>query len=309
VTGEHPRLLVVWNPRAGSKAGLPTNRAGEDDLRRAMDEQGLDGELCAPGSEGEAIQRVRQAVADGYDAVVAAGGDGTVAMVAAQLLGAPTALGILPLGSAMNVARSLGIPREIPDAAGIIASGQRRRIDVGFASDGTMFLEVASVGLSARMFGEAHRVDEGQYRSLLDLVRTVATFRHHRIVLELDDRTVIHRAVMVAVANAPYTGLGLTLAPGARLDDGRFDVVVYGRFRHAELVRHLLGILGGRVRWSPKITTYRAARVRILARHPLPVRADDRGLGRTPAEFVVRPAALTVIAPLGGPGPVAPPAE
>jgi len=105
------RILVVFNPNAGRKAGLPTNTNDEADLRRALAERHLDAEVFVSSDEAGAVERVRAAVADGYDVVAAAGGDGTVRSVAFELLGTSTALGILPAGTAMNVARSLGIPR------------------------------------------------------------------------------------------------------------------------------------------------------------------------------------------------------
>jgi diacylglycerol kinase family enzyme len=147
------------------------------------------------------------------------------------------------------------------------------------------------------MFEQAQRIDRGRYRSLLGLLRVIVRFRPARVWLRLDGRTVSLHAMMVAVANTPYTGLGLTLAPGASLDDGRFDVTVFRGFHRLELLRHLGGIVGGRHRYSPKIRTYRASRVEVDARRPLPVRVDAEGLGATPVTFEIRPRALRVVVP------------
>jgi diacylglycerol kinase family enzyme len=102
---------------------------------------------------------------------------------------------------------------------------------------------------------------------------------------------------MITVANGPYTGLGLTVAPEACLDDGHFDVHVFSRFSRWELVRHLLAITLGRRRYSPQVDTYQATHVRIDGPHPHPARADSEDLGETPVEFAVRPRALRVVAP------------
>ncbi len=106
---------------------------------------------------------------------------------------------------------------------------------------------------------------------------------------------------MIAVANTPYTGLGLTLAPRAIVDDGMFDVTVFRGFSRWELVRHLGGIVAGRRRYSPKVATFRARRVEVDAPRPLPVRVDADELGTTPMAFEVRPRALRVVVPEGGP--------
>ena len=271
--------------------------AGEQDVREAMQTSGLGTDLYVSPSEDAARERARAAVEEGVDVIVAAGGDGTASLVAEAVLGTPSALGILPLGSAMNLARSLGIPRDVASAADILARGEIAAIDVGRVSDGGLFHEMASVGINAAVLGQAHRLADGQYDSLLGLAAAIITYRPSTMIIELDEGTVRTGALMLVVANAPFTGAGLTLAPNARLDDGLFDLVIYRHFSRWELIRHGLSILAGRRRYSPKIQTYRSRQVRISSHRPLPARADDRDLGTTPLELAVIPRALRVIVP------------
>jgi diacylglycerol kinase (ATP) len=290
------RVRVIWNPRAGSKAGIPTNATDEERLRDVLERHGLGSDVRAPESEADARVEVERAIGDGVDVVAAAGGDGTVGLVASGLIDTPVALGVLPLGSAMNVARGLGIPRDLEQAAAILARGRRRSIDVGMA-DGRPFLEAVSVGLSAALFGEAQRIDDGHYTALIGLVGVLIHHRPARVRLTLDGRIVTTRALMVTVANGPYTGLGLTLAPDARLDDGLLDVRIVERFSKTELIRHFWSIAFGRRAYQPRIRTERASEIRVEARRPLLVRADADDLGTTPVDVTVRPRCLTVIAP------------
>jgi diacylglycerol kinase (ATP) len=199
----------------------------------------------------------------------------------------------------MNVARSLGIPRELDAAAAIVASAPRRSIDVGVAG-GRPFHEAVSIGLSAALFEQAQRIDDGHYTALVGLLRVLLRHRPAAVRLTLDGRRVVTRALMITVANGPYTGLGLTLAPDARLDDGLLDVRVVGRFSKTELVRHFWSIAFGRRAYHPRISTDRAATVRIEAARPLFVRADAHDLGMTPVEITVRPRCLWVVAPPDG---------
>jgi diacylglycerol kinase (ATP) len=290
------RTLVIWNPAAGSKAGLATNATTEDDLRRTMRTAGLGDDLFTGGSEEATRQRVRDAVVEGVELIVAAGGDGTAGLVAEEIIGTPTALGILPLGSAMNIGRSLGIPRDLDAAAEILATGEIVAVDVGRAPDG-LFFEMASVGINAAVLAEAHRLAEGAWDSILGMIRAILTYRPATMTLEMDDETVETGALMVVVANTPFTGAGLTLAPEARMDDGQFDIAVYRHFSRWELTRHVLSIMAGRRRYSPKVQTHRSKRVRIAAHRPLPARADDRDLGTTPLELEVVPGVLRVMVP------------
>jgi len=290
------RTLVVWNPNAGSKAGLPTNRTSEEELRQALASNAIDAELFMGDSVEAATSRVRRAVEDGYSTIIAAGGDGTVDIVARELLGGSTSLGILPLGSAMNVARSLGIPRDLEEAAAILMSGTTRKIDVGEV-EGQMFLEMASIGASAEAFGEAHQVDGGSFRALFRLLFLPFRVRSTKVTLTLDQGTIRTRALMVEVANTPYTGLGFTLAPGARSDDGLLDIRIFKGLSGWGLARHLSRVIWGRRDYSPRISAYRSSTVLVEAEGALPCRADALDIGTTPCRLTVRRAALQVIVP------------
>ncbi|HEX2290510.1 MAG TPA: diacylglycerol kinase family protein [Pseudonocardiaceae bacterium] len=291
---------MLVNPNSGVKAGIPTNTAAEEEVRIAVEQcfPGLGENFVVTESEDEAIAATRDAVAKGYEIVVAAGGDGTVGTVACELLGKETALGILPLGSVMNVARMLDIPRDLEGAAAIIATGEVRAIDVGEAK-GQIFFEGGSVGLNAAVFREAQQADSGggRYRALLAALWVLLRYRPPRMVLHLDDRVLTTRALAVSVANGPYSGLGFTVSPDATPDDGKFDVVIFSRFSRTELIRHFVSIAFGRRQYSAKTATYRTSRVRIEGVHPLPCRADGHDLGWTPVDYVIRPRALRVVVP------------
>ena len=299
-TDEEPgpprRIRVIWNAGAGMAGRTPARGPTEDELRALLARHGLGDELIASESAGEARSLAAQAAREGYDLVVAAGGDGTIGNVAEQLLETSTALGVLPLGSVMNIPRSLGLPRDLEAAAAILAEGAVATIDVGEV-EGRPFYEAGSVGMNAAMFKEARRFDRGDWSSIVRTVWVAFRYRPARMTIRLDDRVVKTRALMVTIANGPYTGVAMTVAPAARLDDGRFDVTVFRRFSKPALLRHLAGIAFGRYRPAPELATHRSARVEITSVHPLPARADARDLGHTPVTFTVRPAALRVVVP------------
>lgn len=289
------RILVIFNPNAGKKAGLSTNTTDEADLRRALADYRLDAEVFVSPDQDAAVRRVRAAVAEGYDVVAAAGGDGTVHCVAFELRGTSTALGILPAGTAMNVARSLGIPRELDAAAQLLGSDEVRAIDVGWARD-RPFLEMASIGLNAEVLEIAEKAEGGRLRAVLRLIREAVNSRPTRVLLELDGREIRTRALGLAVAVGPYAGVGITVAPEARLDDGKLDVVVFEGFRRLELIRHLIAAAGGR-RAKRRVTTHRATQVHVATRRPLSIRIDSADAGMTPIELRVKPGHLRVVAP------------
>lgn len=292
----NPRIRVIYNPTSGEKAGFSTNGASEEEIRALMARHGLGDELVVTETEEAGVRATRQAVAAGYDLVVAVGGDGTVGLIARELLDTETALGILPLGSIMNIPRMLGLPRDLEGAAAALKRSVLRAIDVGEAHD-QLFFEAGSVGLNAVIFREGQRFGDGEYTAILRGVWVMLRYRPARMILYLDARVVKTRALMVTVANGPYTGIGFTVAPGAQLDDGLFDVRVFRGFSKIELLLHLWKIAFGRRRYSPKISTYRSSSVRVESVHPLPCRADSHDLGTTPITFQVRSRALRIAAP------------
>ena len=295
------RYRIIRNPAAGSKGGISTNSCTSDELCSLAERHGLGQDIVEPPDEEAARAAVRAAVADGVDVVVAAGGDGTVGLVAEGVMNSATALAILPLGSVMNVARALDIPRDLESAAALIEGASISTIDAGEAetSDGrrVRFLEAGSIGMNAAMFREAQRFDDGDWASIVRTIWVALRYRPARMLLKLDDETVRTRALMVTVSIGPYTGAGMTVAPDARLDDGRFDVRVFRGFSKWELIRHLSGIAFGRWRYAPHVSTYRSATVRITSAHPLPVRSDGTDLGTTPVTFRTLAGALRVVSP------------
>lgn len=289
------RVVVLVNPEAGRR-GPVGNGPGPDAIARALDAVGLASDLRVPDEASAVARLARQAVESGAGVVVAAGGDGTVRMVAEAVFGRETWLGILPMGTVMNIARMLGIPRDLDEAATLLATGSPRTIDVGEVG-GALFLEGVSIGLSSDVFHFAHDLQHGQVASPLAFIRTLARYRPVQLTALVDDRQVSTRVLATCITNGPYVGAGLTVAPQAQPDDGMLDLVLFERFTRWELLRHFAGIAFGRRRVHPKVRRLATGRVRIETRLPLPVRVDGDDIGTTPIEARVVPRALTVIAP------------
>ena len=290
-------MRVLWNPTSGRKGGLLTNRASRGMLLDLMSRYGLGDELIEPGSESEAIEAAADAVRRGYELVAAAGGDGTIGLIGRQLIGTRTALGILPLGSVMNIPRMLGLPRDPEEAARILADGLVRLIDVGQIGD-RIFYEAGSVGWHAAATRQLSMVDKGDYGAIVRSIAAAFRYRPSEMRIELDgDRTITAKAVVVAVANGPFMGPGLAVAPEALLDDGLFDVRVFLPFTKRELASHVTRIIRGRPAQERRSLTERASWVRVTSERPLPARVDAVDLGTTPLVFENRPRVLTVVAP------------
>jgi diacylglycerol kinase (ATP) len=300
VARDRPAALI-FNPNAGQKLGLSTNAGGPDEVQQALRDAGVTFEPCPTQRAGHATELARAAVAEGRGLVIAAGGDGTVGEVAQALVGTDAVLGVMPLGSIMNVARTLCIPRDLAAAARLIAEGEVLRMDLGKVGH-TYFLEAGGVGLAAGLFGYFEQLDSRglRLRTLQGLMRFVHDLGTPRLLIEADGRRRQVRAPMVTIANSPFVGAAYALAPDARIDDGLLDVVIFRGLGVMRILAHLVAVFGGRrLPQPPGTITLRARSVRVSLvnrrRRPLPVHADGTASGTTPAHFAIAPGALRVL--------------
>jgi diacylglycerol kinase (ATP) len=295
---DQPAVLIL-NPVAGRKVGLTTNRAGADEVTAALAGK-VRFEVLTTAYAGHATSLARSAVAQGRQLVIAAGGDGTVGEVAQGLAGTDVVLGILPLGSVMNVARMLGIPRDLEAAARTIAEGRVLGMDLGRVRS-RYFLEAAGVGLDAGLLAYFVRADDRRLspvRALRAALRFVRVLGMPRLLIEADGRTWHADSPLVTIANGPFAGAGSTIAPGARIDDGLLDLTVYRCVSPFRLMSQLVLRAGGWKVLPPDAATtlrVRSVRVQQIGRRRLPAHADGAAFGLTPAEFHVAPMALRVV--------------
>ncbi|HMO58387.1 MAG TPA: diacylglycerol kinase family lipid kinase [Roseiflexaceae bacterium] len=288
------RLIV--NPISGVEAGtlaLPL-------IVTALEAAGMQVVISFVGNGKPPDTIAADAVRAGYDLVVAVGGDGTVSSVARGMLQSTVPLGIIPLGTYNNIARSLGIPFDLDGALQNLIDGTPRMIDTALAN-GRMFMEVAGVGIDARLFPVAEEIKRGAWHQVATAVRSLRYFRPRKVRIELADGTrFIARPLMALVSNMPYFGVGFAIAPHARPDSGDLTLSLFQHFTKLELLQYFALIANGRAVHEPRIETYTSPRIKIsvTTRPPVRVQADGLIVGKTPLVCEVVPQALKVLAPL-----------
>jgi len=286
------RALAIVNPAAGGG----TARADVDALLGTLRERFATIDVVETGTESPTAEDLaRRGVEQKYDAVLVAGGDGTVGVAARALVNTPVILGILPFGSFMNIARAVGIPRDDRDgAAAIIAAGHSRAIDVGRVGE-HLFFEAAGIGLDAHAFEAGHAYQRGEHSSAVAAVGALIRRSGVRVHIEADGRVHSHRVLQAVVCNGPWYGWGFEVAPGARIDDGKLELVVFGGGRMAVL-RELIAARVDRDR-PARGRRYLGKRIVLSSREPLEVHADGQLVGSLPQVFEALPGALRVYAP------------
>ena len=305
------RVKVIINPTSGKKGGITTNAAGPDDVRAALEAAGIQADIFETRAPDDGTVLAMEALEEGYQMVVACGGDGTTDEVSAGLIQTPMVMGIIPLGSANNVARMLHVPFELDAAVQLLKEGETRCIDVGRigGDTGRVFLETAGIGMDAELFPLLNQVDRGAYLTLFEVLRTFSRARPRRMTLRLDGRTIRVRALLVLVANGPYWGYSIPLAPDAKVNDHRLDVIIFENFSKWEFIRHIgTAFFGrGKVRdpqtghtknrrvYHPKMRYYSTRSITITSRRPIPVHGDARPVTQTPVTIKVEDHALNVV--------------
>lgn len=285
------RILFLANPsasRGGAAAGAVER------LRRA----GL--AVTEMASRGEEVPAAIARHAGDVDAVVVAGGDGSVNAAAAGLIESKLPLGIIPLGTANDLARTLGIPVDVKRACDVIIAGHRMAIDVGTAN-GRPFFNVASIGISARISRALPRRRKRTFGPLAYAMAALQVLRKARsfhVEIEADDGTVLHtRAMLVSVGNGRRYGGLLTVHATAAPNDGLLDIVVIELDKGWRFFPLLPSLVTGRYRnWQP-VTAFKARSARVTTHHPEGVDLDGEMLAETPVDFAVLPLAVEVFTP------------
>jgi diacylglycerol kinase (ATP) len=233
------------------------------------------------------------------DLVIIGGGDGTLNAAADALVEAGLPLGILPLGTANDLARTLEIPTSLIEASRVIAAGQTRRIDLG-RINGKHFFNVASVGLSVHV---ARQLDVDVKRRWgvlgypLTLWRALGQRHSFRAEIRCNGTRARVRTMQISVGNGRYYGGGMTIAADAAIDDGMLDVVSLAPQGALELILNLPALRWGWHERPEQVRHWRCRDIEIRTAQARPVNTDGEVTTRTPAKVVVVPRALAVCVP------------
>jgi diacylglycerol kinase (ATP) len=292
------------------KAALIVNtrsRTGERAFFRAIDIlQELEvplGVTYAIRDPARLAETVRQVLDDGYTFLILGGGDGTVSSVVDFLVDGDAVLGLLPLGTANDFARTLDIPESIEDACKTIAQGKVVDIDLGLAGD-NFYVNVASVGLGVEATRALSPWLKKSTGPLAYPVAAISAFLKHKpfsatlTFPDGDHETVEYdRLLQVAIGNGRFYGGGMIVASESGIDDKTLDIYAVDLGRHRDLIGAARYLKSGDFIKTDGVHHFRTSRVRLETGPELPVNIDGEVVTRTPQDFSVAHNALDVIVP------------
>jgi len=284
------RHKVIVNPIAGRGAGERSIPLIEEQLRA----YGLECELVRTERPWHAAELAQAAAAQGYDVVVAVGGDGTAdevlnGLMLAKAAGVPRlpAMGIISVGRGNDFAFGMGVPPGVEAGCRVLSQGRPRPVDVGrvtggFFPQGRYFGNGVGIGFDAVVGFEALKLKwlSGFPSYIVAALKTIFLyFRAPLLQIEYDDQTLTQPSLLVSIMNGRRMGGGFFMAPNGRVDDGVFDLCIARQISRARIFTLMPHFFDGTQVREPEITTGQARRVVVTAlQGSLPAHGDGETL-------------------------------
>ncbi|MGA4551817.1 lipid kinase [Methylorubrum aminovorans] len=281
-------LLVNGKARSGS--------APLDAIRTILREGGLD--LIEPQGSTDCKEVIGRHAGE-VDLVILGGGDGTMNAAAPALVETKLPFGILPLGTANDLARSLGLPLEPEAAAGLIPTAPEKAIDLGWVN-GHYYFNVASVGFSADLASELTADAKKAWGTVgyaIAAIRLLRRARPFTVTIEHDGRTEKVTTIQASVGNGRHYGGGMTVQEDATVDDGRLDFYSLEVAHWWRLIALLPALRRGTHGKAADVRAFETTELVLTTRKPRAVNTDGELTTWTPAHFKVVPKAVRVLAP------------
>ncbi|HTY09179.1 MAG TPA: diacylglycerol kinase family protein [Candidatus Edwardsbacteria bacterium] len=299
------RTKIIFNPKShGGEAAQHLEQ-----VKSLFAAAGIPFELALTGVPGDGAAAAREAVARGFDTVVAAGGDGLAGEVAGALVGTNVVFGMIPLGSGDDFAKSLKIGRSIPLSVEMITRRATMVIDCGTVAspaDGQgpeirrHFFNCVGIGLDGEVIVEKEKI-----RGLRDLrlylwatVRALARYKGQRVCLDFGGGNVVwFEALLTEITNGKCIGGGYYISPDAIVDDGLLDLCLVRKLSWLEFFRHVPKVFKGQHKNLKQVNLGRLTAVAVASETPMAAQVDGE-LWPRPArrfEIAVVPKALECI--------------
>ena len=231
--------------------------------------------------------------------VVAVGGDGTCNMVAQVLINTEIKMGIIPQGSANGLATELELPTEIHENLNIILKGKSRSIDVLQINNKYLSLHLSDIGFNAKVI---ERFEKGNSRGFWGygkhFFKELWNMKSSKYKIEIDDKTIVKKAIMVVMANATKYGTGAVVNPKGKLDDGRFEIVIFRPQKFVQFVKMAIPFFTRQIHQLDFVDIYFGKKVIIKNYKHQKLQIDGEIMGQPEQIYVeIIPQSLSVLVP------------
>ncbi len=288
------RVQAIINPISGvgSKRKIPKM------LEEVCREKGFSLSIAFTEYPGHASELTRKALEEGFNCIIAVGGDGTVNEIAKTMLHSDAVLGIIPKGSGNGLARELHIPMDVRRAVDLLAKGHISQIDACEAN-GRVFFCTCGVGFDAKVSESfAQEKHRGSLTYIKNTIEEYLNYKPEPYELIVDDQTIKEKAFLVACANASQYGNNAFIAPHANIQDGKMDVTILSPFTPLDIAPLAIQLFTRQIDRNSKIKVMKAKKVTIIRHNPGLMHLDgDPIMAESRIDISVIPKSLRVITP------------
>src|ERR1051325_11546274 len=282
--------LIILNPAAHS------DRA----QRKRAEVEAMAGDciVCETTSAGDAELMARRGAKEGFEKIVAAGGDGTINEVVNRFAGTNATPRLLPLGQMNVFATELGLPvNDLERCWNIIQSDSTRDVDLPKANQ-KFFVQLAGVGLDAQVVKETSAQLKRNFGPLSYVISAfqIAARKPPRLFIQSEDAS-IDEGSFVLIGNGRLYGGPFPFFKHASLDDGLLDVIVFKRLGYLEIIKYLQDVVFSSDIRVPEVEYFQTKRLRVESDEPVPVEVDGELVANCPVEFSIHEHSLRVLAP------------
>lgn len=289
------KILVITNPLAG---GGKTLRLLPK-IRHWLSESSHEFSFNTTKSPDQMRSEIINAPAQGIDALLLIGGDGTVHQALPAIAETKIPFGFLPCGRGNDFARNIGLPSNLKKSCSLPSNPSFHQVDLPRINN-IPFIAVAYVGFDAEVNKLAND-EKGYFGGTLGYIvcvlKALRNFRPFEVEITIDDDTWSERVMMVTVANAPFYGGGMKIAPDANMNDGIFDICIVQEISKLDLLQQFPKVFKGTHVFHPRIIMKTGKKIKLVSDEEREVFADGEYVGTLPAECMIGNQKIQIMSP------------
>jgi YegS/Rv2252/BmrU family lipid kinase len=292
------KILVITNPLAG---GGKTLRLLPK-IRQWLSASPHEFSFTIPESPDRMRLEIMKAAAQGIEALLLIGGDGTVHQALPAIAETKIPFGFLPCGRGNDFARNIGLPSKLKKSCSLPSNPSFHQVDLPRINH-IPFVAVAYVGFDAevnKLANDGRGYFGGTLGYIVCVLKTLKNFRPFEVEITIDDLTWRERVMMVTVANAPFYGGGMKIAPDANMNDGVLDICIVKEISKLELLWEFPKVFKGTHIYHPRIMIKSGRRIRLTSDEHREIFADGEYAGNLPAECTIGNQMIQIMSPMKG---------
>lgn len=295
VMSKKKRVRFIINPHSGAHKSINV----ETLIDQELDKTHFEYDIAYTEYAGHATELAAEAVSEGCDIVVAVGGDGSVNEVAKSLINTETVLGILPAGSGNGFAMHLGWGRDMASVLRRFSSAKIEIIDTCLMNN-RPFINLAGVGFEAKVVYKTRNAPKRGFQAYLKgFFNQLFSYKFKEYTVKIDNKIIVTEALTITVANAPMYGYNFIIAPLAKLDSGKLEVVVIKRAQKFRYLMTAIRMFTGNINKSPVVKHFTGEKIEIMLNESDFAQVDGEGypIETEKLVFTVKHLSLKVLVP------------